>query len=1493
MASELFRVMRGPAGNLPDDDGLLLGVVTSRAVRTEDDERVREWRNGRVFSRGRLYPHGRKLLNDSMAYSIVQRGAQWCIIGDSGKTIGSHGSRGEAETQLRALSATVPNESTGEVTALFANREGDHENPMISNEGTSEGAIKGWITRKGGGMSLGDPEKAKTGDQFITSEHLQKGDVLEHHLDNDILFKKGEKFTVTGTNGWQALVKQNSTGEKHKFGMNQLKFMTAERATPSTGEVDNHSVTKNGGYSITKDSDGGRTKVKLFKAKEGWVADVYGEAPGEQGFMRSEGHHLGSSKMSHVEAARLANKITGSKFKANEDSLSNDAGPQEAAGAGSGTSQFVAAHFKRHDANFSTGARAPMKCPKCGKPISLAGKKTGACPSCGVKVKLAANAMPPWLKGKAAAKDEGTGADDGKAADKSAEGSGDKPPKKNFPPSTPPKGGFGDAAGAAPGVAVEDAEPAGAIQASSEAMKKSAAALATHDAVLHDEAASAHDAAAAAHAGEKSQAHQQFHAIQAKWHRGFAAKARGENLPPDDGVGGPAKVQIGGDPNSQGVALGGEAASGGGDAASGGEGEEGLVLDDGAASGEPGDGAGDQGQAAEVVVKLPDGMDDATKQTMLQAMQDALDAQSPGTTLAVVNESSSGESDLTPAQLTTQAEKLSTEAEAAQSGPKHKAAAEAHDLAYRSYLLAGDDSKAEDHRLLALLHANRARKILAQNQAVSTSGTANERLYQANAVDYKTDGDGITRVQLAPYGDWPHDGGMQRFTRDDAENVVREFNKVFLPNVNSGERRPLVNPVALFGLPWYIGHPDHPAFRDRYTDTRAYGRIKSLDVGDDGLYANVVFNRIGKEAINESQFHGHSVNWRVKQDGDVWRPFSIKSVGFTNEPNIPVSPVMHANEGAEKVGTTPARLSAKEVKAKLAANEFSMTSLEEKLRVLLGQDSRFATGDDDLDEDTIAPVMSMGPSLEDIQAPFDDEAAEARGEAHEQWKVICLCPDGIYRRIAFYVDRNGIPALAEGEPEEVEPVRDYVVATEAQPMGSDRTAGNEGTSEGATKGWVTRKGGGGGEPTKYGTSAYQNPIREKLKEIRSEGPDEGSVVSGVTRKGGSGPLEKINKGAAYDSAHKESQEAKEASDFSSTPSTNEGRSLAHFAAHKAHMKAAQAHFDSITAGNAGQGHGDTAYEHHKAAGFHLQEGAKFHRAALFDKEGTKANESLSANAKSAESPGSHLGADRNDEQQSTKPITEGDTVKLKELALLAKMDENANETSIIARLKKVFGIGPVVEFANGAAADPPWTAQLKEWQDKHATAAKDLANCNDQLGKLTAHEASLKTCAEKRQAVEKQLESANVELSNEKKAREQAEGAIKAREVEFVNERKALANSIVEAGIKSTRILLADRLMTVQRLEKASTDAKEFANVIGEIVGEKPKLHTSPISTNLGERSQALSAAPAQTGKMRQLTNEVLTREAKKGNPLSFPEAWALAEKENPAVFQTSSEQTA
>jgi hypothetical protein len=190
-------------------------------------------------------------------------------------------------------------------------------------------------------------------------------------------------------------------------------------------------------------------------------------------------------------------------------------------------------------------------------------------------------------------------------------------------------------------------------------------------------------------------------------------------------------------------------------------------------------------------------------------------------------------------------------------------------------------------------------------------------------------------VQLSPFGDFGNVSGtarvVQRFRREDAERICNEFNSAL---------RRVTQPL---GMPFYIGHPDHPRFAGQpgHADTRAYGRGKEMQVRHDGgcagcgafanarvgdeaaapcqehgLFVRMHWNDEGARLIANESFHGHSVNWAAVPEAmengvQIYRPVRVKSAGFTNEPNIPVRPASLANsEGAEEAATNivPARL---------------------------------------------------------------------------------------------------------------------------------------------------------------------------------------------------------------------------------------------------------------------------------------------------------------------------------------------------------------------------------------------------------------------------------------------------------------------------------------------------------------------------------------------------------------------------------------------------------
>lgn len=157
-------------------------------------------------------------------------------------------------------------------------------------------------------------------------------------------------------------------------------------------------------------------------------------------------------------------------------------------------------------------------------------------------------------------------------------------------------------------------------------------------------------------------------------------------------------------------------------------------------------------------------------------------------------------------------------------------------------------------------------------------------------------------VQLSPFGRFDNQQGMQIVDREAGKAIEENFANMKFWNSPG---------AALLGIPFYIGHPDHPNFKERYKDTKAYGRIKKIEVRDNGIFANVKWSREGAEMVREGLFHGQSAVWRmapVPGKSREFRPIALQSVGFTNEPNIPVEP---ARLGAnEKDTMTPEQLAA-------------------------------------------------------------------------------------------------------------------------------------------------------------------------------------------------------------------------------------------------------------------------------------------------------------------------------------------------------------------------------------------------------------------------------------------------------------------------------------------------------------------------------------------------------------------------------------------------------
>lgn len=130
---------------------------------------------------------------------------------------------------------------------------------------------------------------------------------------------------------------------------------------------------------------------------------------------------------------------------------------------------------------------------------------------------------------------------------------------------------------------------------------------------------------------------------------------------------------------------------------------------------------------------------------------------------------------------------------------------------------------------------------------------------------------------LVPFGEFPHKQGLQLFDRTAAEEIVKAHNSALAK---------LTRLVTGGSYPVYVGHPDLPGSKD--TDKRAYGWIENMRVTDEGLHLSAKWSDAGRELVENAHFKFYSPLWWTKKVKGGIRPIALKSMGLTNDPNIPV-----------------------------------------------------------------------------------------------------------------------------------------------------------------------------------------------------------------------------------------------------------------------------------------------------------------------------------------------------------------------------------------------------------------------------------------------------------------------------------------------------------------------------------------------------------------------------------------------------------------------------
>jgi hypothetical protein len=170
---------------------------------------------------------------------------------------------------------------------------------------------------------------------------------------------------------------------------------------------------------------------------------------------------------------------------------------------------------------------------------------------------------------------------------------------------------------------------------------------------------------------------------------------------------------------------------------------------------------------------------------------------------------------------------------------------------------------------------------------------------QANSLDLSAAPDGW--ALLARYGDWPHEKGLQRFGREQADEIVSRFHSAW------GRIK-----RAIVGLPVFKGHPDIADFANIHRDRTEYGQIADLEARDDGLWGRLVLGSAGADLVVAGHKHV-SPHWKARRSGEasgrqVYAPALLVSVGLTPTPNIPGPSLTNSAHTETKAPTMPSWL---------------------------------------------------------------------------------------------------------------------------------------------------------------------------------------------------------------------------------------------------------------------------------------------------------------------------------------------------------------------------------------------------------------------------------------------------------------------------------------------------------------------------------------------------------------------------------------------------------
>lgn len=266
----------------------------------------------------------------------------------------------------------------------------------------------------------------------------------------------------------------------------------------------------------------------------------------------------------------------------------------------------------------------------------------------------------------------------------------------------------------------------------------------------------------------------------------------------------------------------------------------------------------------------------------------------------------------------------------------------------------------------------------------------NEIFYgNAVALNWSAESDGAAatvRVQLSPFGEFTlRDGGKRSGT---TQHCTRAAFEAMVANWKAAGERDILVDV------------DHASATGGSTEAAAWA--KNLRVEDDGLCADFELTPRGRELVEGRCYRFVSPGWTLADDGT---PLALCSVALTNRPNLPVKPVVNADDAGGRDPDDP--------------NNETKGNPEMDLKKIAAALGLPETATED---EVIAAIASM----KDAQAQAAEEAANAKAEE--------FAANAVKAGKIAESSKDAVKAAYRSNPEVAEAMLNSLAAQPKQPL---------------------------------------------------------------------------------------------------------------------------------------------------------------------------------------------------------------------------------------------------------------------------------------------------------------------------------------------------------------------------------------------------------------------------------------------------------------------------